>query len=56
MSESSSEGRYRATVLAIVMTGVMMSAIDTTAVVLGLPVMMKDLHSDIVNMIWVIMS
>jgi len=56
LSESSSEGRYRATVLAIVMTGVMMSAIDTTAVVLGLPVMMKDLHSDIVNMIWVIMS
>ncbi|MGA2664258.1 MAG: MFS transporter [Nitrososphaerales archaeon] len=51
-----SEGRYRATVLAIVMTGVMMSAIDTTAVVLGLPVMMRDLHSDIVSMIWVIMS
>jgi EmrB/QacA subfamily drug resistance transporter len=38
------------------MTGVMMSAIDTTAVVLGLPVMIKDLHSDIASMIWVIMS
>jgi len=51
-----SDGRYRALALAIVMTGVMMSAIDTTAVVLGLPVMMQDLHSDIVSMIWVIMS
>ena len=56
MATSSSEGRYRVTVLAIVMTGVMMSAIDTTAVVLGLPVMMRDLHSDILSMIWVIMS
>jgi EmrB/QacA subfamily drug resistance transporter len=56
MTASWSEGRYRATVLAIVMTGVMMSAIDTTAVVLGLQVMTKDLHSDIVSMIWVIMS
>jgi EmrB/QacA subfamily drug resistance transporter len=43
-------------VLAVVMTGVMMSAIDTTAVVLGLPVMIRDLHSDIVNMVWVIMA
>lgn len=33
-----------------------MSAIDTTAVVLALPVMMKDLHSDILSMIWVIMA
>ncbi|MGA2200013.1 MAG: MFS transporter, partial [Nitrososphaerales archaeon] len=55
-SKPGSEGRYRAAVLAILMTGVMMSAIDTTAVVLGLPVMIKDLHSDIASMIWVIMS
>ena len=33
-----------------------MSAVDTTAVVLGLPVMMQDLRSDIVSMIWVIMA
>lgn len=33
-----------------------MSAIDTTAVVLGLPVMMLDLNTDIINMIWVIMA
>ncbi len=38
------------------MMGVLMSAVDTTAVVLGLPVMMLDLHSDILSMVWVIMS
>lgn len=38
------------------MMGVMMSAVDTTAVVLGLPVMMEDLHSDIISMVWVIMA
>jgi EmrB/QacA subfamily drug resistance transporter len=38
------------------MTGVLMSAVDTTAVVLGLPVMLIDLHSDILSMIWVIMA
>ena len=49
-------GRYQNTALAIVMMGVLMSAVDTTAVVLGLPVMMEDLHSNILSMIWVIMS
>lgn len=38
------------------MMGVLMSAVDTTAVVLGLPVMMVDLRSDILSMIWVIMA
>lgn len=38
------------------MMGVLMSAVDTTAVVLGLPVMMQDLHSDMLSMVWVIMS
>ena len=33
-----------------------MTGIDTSAVVLGLPVMMQDLRSDLVNMIWVIMA
>lgn len=33
-----------------------MSAVDTTAVVLDLPVMMIDLCSDIISMIWVIMA
>jgi EmrB/QacA subfamily drug resistance transporter len=34
----------------------MMTGIDTSAVVLGLPVMVQDLHSDIISMIWVIMA
>lgn len=54
-SDSSSR-RYRIIALGVIMMGVMMSAVDTTAVVLALPVMMSDLHSDIVNMVWVIIS
>ncbi len=50
------ERRYRALVIAVIMMGVMMSAVDTTAVVLGLPVMKVDLRSDIISMIWVIMA
>lgn len=50
------DGKYQFVALSIVMTGVLMSAVDTTAVVLGLPVMMKDLHSDILSMVWVIMA
>ncbi len=50
------ERRSRVVAVAIVMTGVTMSAIDTTAVVLGLPVMKTDLHSDIITMVWVIMA
>ncbi len=46
----------RIVAVAIVMTGVTMSAIDTTAVVLGLPVMKTDLHSDLISMVWVIMA
>ena len=51
-----SEKRYRAFALAIIMLGVTMSAVDTTAVVLGLPVMMQDLRSDMISMVWVIMA
>ena len=47
---------YEAFALAIVMMGVLMSAVDTTAVVLGLPVMIRDLHSNVISMIWVIMA
>jgi EmrB/QacA subfamily drug resistance transporter len=39
-----------------VLLGVMIAAIDTTIVILGLPVMVIDLHSDIVSMVWVIMA
>ncbi|HUK80882.1 MAG TPA: MFS transporter [Nitrososphaerales archaeon] len=55
-SSSYPDRGYQLITLAIVMTGVMMSAVDTTAVVLGLPVMMVDLHTDILSMIWVIMA
>lgn len=50
------EKKYRVITLAIIMTGVTMSAVDTTAVILGLPVMKIDLHSDLISMIWVIMA
>jgi EmrB/QacA subfamily drug resistance transporter len=53
---SVAERRYRNTVIAVVMLGVTMTGIDTSAVVLGLPVMMRDLHSDLISMIWVIMA
>ncbi len=38
------------------MMGVMIAAIDTTIVVLAMPVMMGDLHSNLLTMIWVIMA
>jgi EmrB/QacA subfamily drug resistance transporter len=50
------ETRYRRIAITIVMMGVMMSAIDTTAVILGLPVMIGDLNSDILTMIWVLLA
>ncbi len=50
------ETQYRRIAIGIVMLGVMMSAIDTTAVVLGLPVMIEDLNSDILTMIWVLLA
>ena len=48
--------RYRLVAIIIIVLGVTMSAVDTTAVVLGLPVMMADLHSDILSMIWVLLA
>lgn len=48
--------RYETVALVVVLMGVTMTGIDTTAVVLGLPVMMNDLHSNILSMIWVIMA
>ena len=48
--------RYRWLVLAITTVGVLMVAIDTTVVILALPPIIQDLHSNLVNAIWVIMS
>lgn len=50
------ERRYRSIAITVVMLGVTMSAIDTTAVVLALPVMIQDLHTDILSMVWVLMA
>ena len=48
--------RYRSLAMLVVLMGVMITAVDTTIVVLGLPVMMQRLHSDMVGMVWVIMA
>jgi EmrB/QacA subfamily drug resistance transporter len=53
---SPDERRYRALALTVVLMGVMITAVDTTIVVLGLPVMMRRLHSDMLGMVWVIMA
>jgi EmrB/QacA subfamily drug resistance transporter len=50
------ELRYQQIALLVVLLGVMLTSIDTTIVVLGLPVMMADLHANLLQMIWVIMA
>ena len=50
------EMRYRRIAITIVMMGVMMSAVDTTAVVLALPVIIVDLDSNIITMVWVLLA
>lgn len=47
---------YKWIVLSVTTIGALMAAIDSTIVILGLPDMMVDLHSDLVSMIWVIMA
>ena len=50
------EQRYQRVALLVVMLGVMLTSIDTTIVVLALPVMKADLHADLLQMVWVIMA
>ena len=47
---------YKWIVLSVTTIGALMAAIDSTIVILGLPDMMVELHSDLVSMIWVIMG
>ena len=47
---------YKWIVLSVTTIGALMAAIDSTIVILGLPDMMVELHSDLVSMIWVIMA
>jgi len=53
---SVAERRYRDAAIIVVMLGVTMTGIDTSAVILGLPVMMQDLSSNLISIIWVIMA
>lgn len=48
--------RYKWIVLAVTMSGVLMVGIDVTVVVLGLPSMLRELHSNLVTIIWVVMA
>ena len=47
--------RHKNMILFVLVLGVMMSAIDSTIVLLALPVMVQQLHSSIATMIWVIL-
>src|SRR5512142_287860 len=47
---------YKWIALSVTTIGALMGAIDGTIVVLGLPSMMKELHADLIEMIWVIMG
>lgn len=47
---------YKWIALSVTTIGSLMAAIDTTIVILALPNMLQDLHSDLVKMTWVIMA
>src|SRR5690348_18382743 len=42
--------------MAVIMTGVLMTAVDTTIVVLALPEIQRGLHADLPAVVWVIIS
>jgi EmrB/QacA subfamily drug resistance transporter len=48
--------RYERLTLVIVFAAVMMTAIDTTAVILALPTMLTDLQTNVITGIWIIMA
>jgi EmrB/QacA subfamily drug resistance transporter len=48
--------RYERLALAVLFAAIMMTAIDTTAVILALPTMLRDLHTGLVTGIWIIMA
>jgi EmrB/QacA subfamily drug resistance transporter len=47
---------YKWIALSVTTIGALMASIDSTIVILGLPQMMRDLHADLIEMIWVIMA
>ncbi len=42
--------------LVVIVTGVLIAAVDATIVILALPTMMRSLHASLTNIVWVIMS
>lgn len=48
--------KYKWTLLSITTTGVLMVSIDVAVVILAIPDMMRELHSNLVKMVWVLMS
>jgi Arabinose efflux permease len=53
--ETGRSERGAALAIAVVVLGVMMSAIDTTIVILALPDIMRELGASLIEMIWVIL-
>ena len=52
----SSSGRHSSIVLAIVMLGTLMGALDSTIVLLAFPVINDSLHSDLSTSLWIILA
>ncbi len=48
--------KYKWTLLSITTAGVLMVSIDVAVVILAIPDMMRDLNSNLVKMVWVLMS
>ena len=53
---ASTSGSHSNIVLAIVMLGTMMGALDSTIVLLAFPVINDSLHSDLATSIWIILA
>ncbi|MDA8065434.1 MAG: MFS transporter [Thermaerobacter sp.] len=46
----------RSLALTVIVIGILITAVDTTIVVLALPTMMRSLHADLTGVVWVIMA
>jgi MFS family permease len=53
---ASTSSRHSNIVLAIVMLGTMMGALDSTIVLLAFPVINDSLHSDLATSLWIILA
>ncbi|MCY0864555.1 MAG: MFS transporter [Sulfobacillus sp.] len=54
-SQAASSGRT-GWALAVIVLGVLITAVDTTIVILALPTMVKSLHASLTGVVWVIMA